>query len=142
MRNSVKIVLLATLVMALILVRYFENELFYNPLLKFFKTDHSTKALPRLDHFKLYYNISLRYVVNSAISLAILWVLFRSKGVLKLSILLYAGLFIVFMTAFIILVNTSEAGNHFALFYVRRFLIQPLFLLVLLPAFYFQKRRG
>jgi exosortase F-associated protein len=26
------------------------------------------------------------------------------------------------------------------LFYVRRFLIQPLFLLVLIPAFYFQKK--
>jgi exosortase F-associated protein len=28
-----------------------------------------------------------------------------------------------------------------ALFYVRRFLIQPLFLLILLPAFYFNRRK-
>jgi exosortase F-associated protein len=31
-------------------------------------------------------------------------------------------------------------GGHLALFYVRRFLIQPIFLLLLIPAFYFQKK--
>jgi exosortase F-associated protein len=44
------------------------------------------------------------------------------------------------MIVFVFLLESSAAGEHMALFYVRRFLIQPLFLLLLLPAFYFHKR--
>jgi exosortase F-associated protein len=128
------------LVTGLIAVRFYENELFYNPLLTFFKTDHSTQPLPEFDATKLYLSVTLRYIINTVLSLAILWMVFRSKEVLKFSVILYITLFIVLFFVFIILMNTSEAGNHMALFYVRRFLIQPLFLLILLPAFYFQKR--
>ena len=53
---------------------------------------------------------------------------------------LLSSLLVDLMIAFVLLLNTSADGDHMALFYVRRFLIQPLFLLLLLPAFYFHKR--
>ncbi len=140
MNRVVKIAVLLILVAGLVLVRQFEASLFYDPMLQFFKTNHSTQSLPEMDYFKVLYNVAFRYWVNVILSLAILWVVFRNKGILKLSLFLFGILFVVLILVFALLLNASEAGNYMALFYVRRFLIQPLFLLILLPAFYFQKR--
>lgn len=140
MNKWIRIILIMVFVIGLILIRQFEAKLFYDPLLEFFKTDHSTQPLPEMDSGKLYANLVLRYLLNCVLSLLILWLAFRSKSILKLSAILFAGLFVLFFLAFVILVNTSAAGDHMALFYVRRFLIQPIFLLLLLPAFYFHKR--
>jgi exosortase F-associated protein len=75
------------------------------------------------------------------LSLAILWLVFKKKSVLKVATVLYAGLFIFVFIAFVILLDTSDNGNYLLLFYIRRFLIQPIFLLILLPAFYFQHKK-
>lgn len=140
MSRGVSILLVILLVFGLILIRQFAGDIFYDPLIDFFKTDHSTQPLPEMMTGKLLLHITFRYLLNTVLSLLILWVIFRSGSILKLTLILYAALFILLMIIFIVLVNTSEAGNHMALFYVRRFLIQPLFLLLLLPAFYFHKR--
>jgi len=135
-----KIVLAAVLFGFLILIRMFEGELFYDPLISFFKVDHSTEQLPAFDAFKLVLHLSLRFLLTTGVSLLILWVLFRKKEIIKLSGVLYGLLFIVLLVVFLVLVQSSQSGGHLALFYVRRFLIQPIFLLLLIPAFYFQKK--
>lgn len=140
MNKQVKIILIIALFGLLILVRIFEDRLFYDPLLEFFKTDHSTEPLPALNTLKTLFHVAIRFGANTLISLLVLWVAFRDRGVLKLSILLYGILFIVGMILYTSLLSQSNAGDHMLLFYVRRFLIQPLFLLLLLPAFYFHKR--
>jgi exosortase F-associated protein len=132
---------LLILVALLVMIRMFEDKLFYNVLLDFFKTNHSTSPLPDFDVLKLIGNVTLRFILNTLISLAILWVVFQEKNVVKISATLYSILFVVLMGLFLFLIYTSEAGQHFTLFYVRRFLIQPIFLLILLPAFYFQKNK-
>jgi len=124
----------------LILIRMFEGELFYDPLISFFKLNHSIEKLPQFDSLKLASNVALRFAMNTVISLAVLWVLFRKKEVLKVAGMLYSILFFILFVAFLILIQSSESGGHLALFYVRRFLIQPIFLLLLIPAFYFQKK--
>lgn len=142
MKKPVKIILIALLFGALVLIRMFEGTLFYDPLLEFFKTDHSTHALPEMQIGKLMLNVVLRFLLNTVVSLLIIWVAFRDKGFVKLSVWLYGILFLILFLLFTMLIMTSEDTGHMTLFYVRRFLIQPLFLLILLPAFYFQKRRG
>ncbi|MEM7187790.1 MAG: exosortase F system-associated protein [Bacteroidota bacterium] len=134
------------LVGLLVAIRAFESELFYDPLIEFFKTDHSTKALPEMDRLSLVGYISIRFWMNTLVSLGLLWLLFRKREVLKLSLLLFGLVFVVLTIAFAVLLgmetpgDTNASGGHLALFYVRRFLIQPLFLLLLIPAFYFQKK--
>lgn len=125
-----------------LLIRAFEEQLFYDPLLEYFKMDYKNFPLPEMDTVSLWLGIAFRYFLNTVLSLAILWLVFWDKGILKLSTLLYAILFIVFFVAFVAIVSTSEGTDNMLLFYVRRFLIQPLFLLILLPAFYFQKYRS
>lgn len=140
MKKVLKILAVLILVGLLVCIRAFEDMLFYDPLLEFFKVDYKTLPLPEMENFALLTNIALRFFINTLISLAILWVVFRDKEIIKISLVLYVLLFIALFSAFIFIVFTSEGtSSHLLLFYVRRFLIQPLFLLILLPAFYFQK---
>jgi exosortase F-associated protein len=140
MNRSFKIVMVVLLFGLLIVVRFYENDLFYDPLIRFFKVDHSTHMLPEFDMWKLLMNVTLRFFTNTAISLLILWFIFMKKEIIKISIILYLAVFVALLIAFIFLIFSKEMGGHLALFYVRRFLIQPIFLLLLIPAFYFQKK--
>ena len=131
---------ICVLICFLVLIRAFEDKLFYDPLLQFFKGDYKFLPLPQMDFSSLLWNVVFRFTLNSAISLIIIWISFKDSDILLLSIVLYGMLCLMLCAAFTYLVLTAdESSGHLVLFYVRRFLIQPLLLLVLLPAFYFQK---
>ena len=140
MNKPVRYILIGLLIVGLILIRHFEDSLFYDPLIAFFKTDHSTQPLPELDQLMLLVHTTLRFLMNTILSLGVIWLVFRSKEILKISIILYASLFVLAFLIFWLLLGFSGSGDHLFLFYIRRFLIQPLFLLLLLPAFYFHKK--
>jgi exosortase F-associated protein len=143
MKKPLKILGIIVFTSILVLIRVFEDTLFYDPLLEFFKMDYKTLPLPKMDFSAFLLNIAFRFFMNTTLSLAILWLVFEDKGILKFSAILYGFLFIALFTAFNFIVFTSEGTNgHLVLFYVRRFLIQPLLLLLLLPAFYFQKYKS
>lgn len=137
MNHKKQVFIVGLLVFILVLIRFFEENLFYDPFLAFFKSKFQGKPLPDYESFKLYLNVSLRYIANAIISLGILHVLFNDKKITKLSINLYLILFLILFLLFVLILNFSN--HHMLLFYVRRFLIQPLFLILLIPAFYYQK---
>ncbi|MAB38233.1 MAG: exosortase F system-associated protein [Aequorivita sp.] len=143
MKRILKIFGVIILASLLVLIRAFENSLFYDPLLHFFEMDYKSMSLPEMDTFALQTGVALRFLLNTIISLAILWLVFKDRQIIKLSLILYSFLFSILFMAFSFIIFTSEeSGGHFVLFYVRRFLIQPLLLLILLPAFYFQKYKS
>lgn len=143
MKRPLKIFGIIVFASLLVLIRFFEDTLFYDPLLEFFKMDYKTLPLPKMDIYPLLTSVVFRFLMNTILSLVILWFVFRDKEIIKFSVILYNFLFILLFTAFIFIVFTSEGtSSHMVLFYVRRFLIQPLFLLLLLPAFYFQKYKS
>jgi exosortase F-associated protein len=143
MKRPLKIFGIIVFASLLVLIRFFEDTLFYDPLLEFFKMDYKTLPLPKMDIYPLLTSVVFRFLMNTILSLVILWFVFRDKEIIKFSVILYSFLFILLFTAFIFIVFTSEGtSSHMVLFYVRRFLIQPLFLLLLLPAFYFQKYKS
>ncbi|HBL79235.1 exosortase F system-associated membrane protein [Aequorivita vladivostokensis] len=143
MNKVLKVLGIFALAALLVLIRTFEDTLFYDPLLHFFEMDYKSMPLPEMDTFALQTGIALRFLLNTIISLAILWLVFQDRGIIKLSLILYSFLFAILFMAFSFIIFTSEeSSGHFVLFYVRRFLIQPLFLLILLPAFYFQKYKS
>ena len=82
-----------------LLIRAFEEQLFYDPLLEYFKMDYKNFPLPEMNTVSLWLGIAFRYFLNTVLSLAILWLVFWDKGILKLSTLLYAILFIVFFVS-------------------------------------------
>ncbi len=137
LKNKAQIAFLVLLVGILACIRFFESTLFYDPFLSFFKSEFQNKALPEYNSFRLYLNISLRYFLNTIISLGIIHVIFQDKAILKLSYWLYLLFFVVLMILFFIEINFFK--DYLLLFYTRRFLIQPLFLILFIPAFYYQK---
>src|SRR5690606_38643213 len=124
----------------LALIRNFEDELFYDPLLDFFKGNYFSAAIPPLDHFKLLGGLSFRYLLNTAISLGILYTIFKQTDVIKFAGILYCIFFIGLIVSFFVILNFYSPDKSSVLFYVRRFIIQPLFLLLFLPAFYYQNQ--
>lgn len=143
MKKSLKILGVVAFASFLVLIRAFEDTLFYDPLLEFFKMDYKILPLPKMDMSRLLTDIVFRFIMNTILSLAIIWLVFRDKEIIKFSAILYGFFFVVLFIAFSFIVLTSEGtASHMVLFYVRRFLIQPLFLLLLLPAFYFQKYKS
>lgn len=139
MGNKTKYIWLFVLFVLLVLIRVFENELFYDPYLTFFKNDYLYIDNPRREVFKLVVFTALRYALNTVISLAILYVVFKDKSIVKFSVLIYAVSFMVLMTIYLYFVVNPRQEDYYLFFNMRRFLIQPIILLVLLPAFYYYK---
>ncbi|WP_375239583.1 exosortase F system-associated protein [Aurantibacter sp.] len=123
----------------LILVRFYEDELFYDPYLLFFKNDYLTLDSPRREVAKLVLSTTLRYVLNSLISIAVLYQFFKDKTIIKFSSYIYMSGYLVFMMLFLYFVLNPNQEDYYLFFNVRRFLIQPLILLLLLPAFYYNR---
>lgn len=139
MHKVTKYILLLILVMLLILIRFFEDVLFYDPYLEFFQNDYLYMDSPRREVAKVFGFTTLRFVLNTLISLAILFVVFKDKSIIKFSVLIYAIAFVVLMVLYLYFVVNPNQEDYYLFFNVRRFLIQPIFLILLLPAFYYHK---
>ena len=142
MTKLVRIILLVVLFLLLILIRFFETDLFYDPYLLFFKNDYLYIDSPRREVLKLVAFTALRYVLNSAISLGILYLIFKNKSIIKFSIIIYAMAFVVLILLYLYFVINPNKEEYYLFFNIRRFLIQPIIVMLLLPSFYYYKLKG
>lgn len=139
MRSPISYILLLVLFGLLVLIRVFENELFYDPYLLFFKSDYLHMDYPRREILKLSLFTTLRYVLNSLISLGIIYLFFRDKSILKFSAYIYGIAYLILIVFFLYFVINPRQEDYYLFFNFRRFLIQPLIVLLLVPAFYYYK---
>ena len=133
-KNKRRLFFIGLALLGLILVRAFEDNLFYDPFLSFFKTDYQNKPLPDLNCYLLFGNLLLRYALNTFFSLIIIRLLFNERN-----LMLFIFLFVILVIVFFGLLHFSDQPDYLILFYIRRFLIQPLFLVLFIPAFYYQQ---
>jgi exosortase F-associated protein len=139
MNKKIKYLLIFLLVSLLFVIRAFESDLFYDPLIVYFQNDYLYTKMPEVDIWKLVIGILFRYTINSLITIGVIQLVFNKKRFVKFAGFFLMLAFMLLIVVFVFLVkNEFEAGYLFP-FYVRRFLIHPLFLLLLLPAFYYQK---
>ena len=123
----------------LVLIRVFENELFYDPYLLFFKNDYLYMDYPRREILKLTLFTTLRYVLNGVVSLAIIYLFFKDKSIVKFSVIVYTVAYLILILIFLYFVINPKQEDYYLFFNFRRFLIQPVILLLLIPAFYYYK---
>lgn len=142
MNKKVKWIVVALLVICLALVRAFEDRLFYDPFSAYFKNDYLNLEFPDFETWRLFASMTLRYLLNTVFSLAIIQVLFEDFPLTQFAAVLYAVFFTILICAFFAIINWGEEHQHFVLFYVRRFLIQPLLVLLFVPAFYYQRLKS
>lgn len=139
--HKVRVALAMLFVLALVLIRAYEDSLFYDPFLNYFKRDYYNLPIPEIDNLQLIFGFIFRYFLNTALSLAIIYVLFKDIDAVKFASFLYCIFFVMLLAAFFFILLNNGETNKMGLFYVRRFLIQPIFLLLFLPAFYYQKQK-
>jgi exosortase F-associated protein len=133
------ITIIGILVIALMLIRMFEKELFYDPFLDFFHGNTQNKTVPAFNTIKLFLGLLYRYSINSTFTVLIVYFLFKDVSIVKLTSFLLSIFFVVLIIFFFSLLYFSKTPDYLFLFYVRRFLIQPLFLILFVPAFFYQK---
>lgn len=137
MKIAFKISIIALLFAALVGVRALQNQLFYDPLIPFFKGDFKTQMLPEIHSWLYILSMIFRYLINTAIGLALIYVAFKSINHIKFAALVFALALIILLALLIYAIHWPQEG-HTLLIYVRRILMHPILLFVLLPALYFQ----
>lgn len=139
MDRKLRILLILVLIFALIMVRAFQNQLFYDPFIEYFKNGYLSEPIPSFSGSKLLLHLIFRYGLNTLISLIIIYLAFQNKDFLIFSIKFYILAFILLSITFFIILKGELAEGYLFAFYIRRFLIQPLFVFLLLPAFYYRQ---
>lgn len=138
----VDFLLIALCVLALAFIRFFEETLFYDPFLKYFKNDYLNLPFPDFNGIGLFFSLLFRYVLNASLSIAVIYFLFKDVSLTKFASVLYLVLFLILILMFFGIVLFFDEKSNFILFYVRRFIVQPLFLVLFVPAFYIQKKHS
>lgn len=140
LNNKKKISLSIVLILLLAMVRMFENQLFYDPFLKYYESEFAHLPFPKYNIIKLFFSIGMRFYVNTVLSLFLLYVVFNDTKIVKFSMLLYMVLGSILMISFVFVLVEFGEQSKWSLFYIRRFLIQPIFVILFIPGFYYQKK--
>lgn len=130
---------MALLFLGLVLIRFFEHELFSDPFLEFYSSSYSYSKAPQFDIFQVLITTSWRFVLNTILSIGIIGLAFPYKKTILFSLAFYGIAFVVLIALFWFYIADMKQEDFQTIFYIRRFLIQPIFVIILLPAFYYQK---
>jgi exosortase F-associated protein len=140
MKKLFNFALIALPVVFLILIRMYEEWIFYDPFLHYFDQSFQINSVPDFNGLRLFLSHLFRYTLNTAISLVLLWLIFKNRQIVKLSVFIYLLLFVCLMPVYFLLIYYKLEDYLLFAFYTRRFLIQPLFIFILIPAFYYQRK--
>ncbi|WP_300671649.1 exosortase F system-associated protein [Soonwooa sp.] len=137
--KPINVLLIILSVAGLITVRFLEDKIFYDPFLAYFKDEIKVGDFPKFDDTKLILGYLLRFILNLVFSTIIIQNLFRNKTWTKQAVVLMLLVFAIVFPIYLWCIYTDfKIGNLFA-FYIRRFVIQPMTLLLIVPIFYYRK---
>ena len=129
-------------ILGLISVRFLEDKIFYDPFLKFFKADYKVAQVPDFIWGKLMLSHFFRFALNLIFSAIVVHFMFLNKKWTIQAVFLMAVAFLFFFPIYLwCLYSKMEIGYLFT-FSVRRFVIQPIILLLIIPIFYYRKKLG
>ncbi|WP_370629708.1 exosortase F system-associated protein [Flavobacterium sp. NKUCC04_CG] len=125
-------------VVLLALIRYFETTLFYDPFLLFFKGHFQNAPLPHIEYTRLIGNYIFRYALNSSLSLLIIYLCLQDRLAIRFSAWMYLFLLGLLLALFCSVLWLFKEPDKMFIFYIRRLLLQPVFLLLFLAGFLYQ----
>ena len=128
----------ALCVAGLIGVRYLEKVLFYDPFLDYF-ANIGNPAFPQFEWAGLISSHIFRFLLNLIFSLGIVHFLFLNKKWTAQAMVLITLSFFIFFLIYLYSVYTEFSFGNLFSFYIRRFVIQPLPVLLIVPLFYYRK---
>ncbi len=141
MNKWLRYILATGLVFCLILVRRFENDLFYDPFLAYFKSDFYSIPFPEYNLGKIILHILFRYFLNSFLTILIIGLIFWKMKYVKYSAYILIAFLAILLPLYVYNIETEFKMGENIGFYIRRFLIQPYLLLILIPAFFYHQQK-
>ena len=127
-------------ILGLIGVRAIEDRAFYDPFLDFFHEANKKADFPEFDWGKLVINHIFRFLLNLAFSALIIHFLFRKRQWTVQAVVLMLLVFAITFPIYLYCISTKFEIGYLFSFYMRRFVIQPLILLLIVPMFYYRKQ--
>ncbi len=129
-------------ILGLVSVRFLEDKIFYDPFLEFFKGDYKVSQIPDFITWKLLLSHIFRFLLNLFFSVVVVHFMFLNKKWTLQAVALMTIAFLFFFPIYLwCLYSKMEIGYLFT-FSVRRFVIQPIILLLIIPIFYYRKKLG
>lgn len=126
------------LICVLFAIRGYSSAMFYDPFQQYFKHEFLMNDFPDYEGLKLAGNLFFRFSLNTIISVFIIYLVFLNKVFITLSLKVYVVAFLLFSLFYFIQLQLEFANGYLMAFYIRRMLIHPILLLVLIPSFYYQ----
>lgn len=127
-------------VAGIVSVRIFEDSLFYDPFLNYFHDATKNAKFPDFEWMKLIMSHLFRFVLNLISSCIIIHFLFKNKNWTVQAAVLISIIFAITFPIYLYCVSDRFEIGYLFSFYIRRFVIQPLILLLIIPLFYYRKQ--
>ena len=129
----------AIAIFGLIAVRMLEDQLFYDPFQAFFHLANKHAEFPDFKWTPLIMNYLFRFGLNLVLSAAVVYFIFKNKQWTLQAIVLMLIVFAITFPLYLYCIHTQFDIGYLFSFYMRRFVIQPLILLLIIPLFYYRK---
>ena len=127
-------------VFGLISIRMLEDRIFYDPFLYYFHEANKHAAFPDFEWTKLILSYAFRFLLNLFFSAVVVYFIFKNKEWTIQAIILILIVFAITLPIYLYCIHTKFEIGYLFSFYMRRFVIQPLILLLIIPLFYYRKK--
>ncbi|KQR95440.1 exosortase [Chryseobacterium sp. Leaf180] len=126
-------------VAGLFAVRMYEDSLFYDPFLTYFHEASKTLVFPEFLWGKLILSYLFRFALNLICSCVIIHFLFQNRQWTVQGAILIAIVFAITFPIYLFCIADGFDVGYLFSFYMRRFVIQPMILLLVVPLFYYRQ---
>ena len=127
-------------ILGVISIFLFVDQIFYDPFLHYFHEANKHAVFPNFEWAKLIFSYSLRFLLNLFFSGMVVYFVFKNKAWTVQAIILMGIVFAITLPIYLYCIHTKFEIGYLFSFYMRRFVIQPLILLVIIPLFYYRKK--
>jgi exosortase F-associated protein len=117
-----------------------EDKLFYDPFLGYFHKADKSIPFPSFDWEKLIIGYLFRFILNLLFSCLIIQFLFKNKTWTIQGAVLITIIFLITFPIYLYCIDDKFEIGYLFSFYMRRFVIQPLIILLIVPMFYYRKQ--
>ncbi|MCD9618750.1 exosortase F system-associated membrane protein [Chryseobacterium gleum] len=124
----------------LIGVRILEGIIFYDPFLDYFHEANKNIDFPAFEWGKLIAGHVFRFILNLFFSCLIIYGLFKNKGWTIQGAIMMTVVFAITLPIYLYCIHDRFEVGYLFSFYMRRFVIQPLIILLIVPMFYYRKQ--
>ncbi|MFC6267125.1 exosortase F system-associated membrane protein [Frigoriflavimonas asaccharolytica] len=125
----------------LIGIRMVESSIFYDPFLLYFHEANKQLEIPDFVWGQLILHHLFRFCLNLIFSAIILQGFFNNKKWTIQGIILMILVFAITFPIYLYCLNSKLEIGYLFTFYMRRFVIQPIILLLIIPLFYYRKQK-